>query len=145
MLTNPEESNFGEDIIIQLLLAAANSIIGPCFVLITVSWYANTNHGCIVRLLLWASSYPVLFSTISHLTAATSASHGIYYATYTGLAAVCIILSVYIIIYVDTLGLAMGLDGLRQKDRFRARERWQQPRGSLPVCLWRRLYLIVML
>lgn len=135
LLTNPGESNFGGDIVIQLLLAAADAIIGPCFALLTVAWYANTNSGCIMRLLLWASSYPVLISTVQIIIDAANGSDTVNNAVYAGLAAVCLFLSVYIFACVDMPGV-VRLDGGSRKGRLRGLEGWRKNPRSLPVRLW---------
>lgn len=135
LLMNPGAADFGGDIVLQLLLAASRAIIGPCLVLITAAWYSNTNGGSVVRLLLWASGYPVLGLTVYHVTVALNPSHRVYHGIHAGLATVCILLSVYIFARVDMPGVTMWLDGAHRKGRLRGREWWRQHRSSLPVCL----------
>lgn len=130
---NHDESDFGGDFVLQLLFATTNAIIGPCFVLLTAAWYANTSIGCIVRLLFWASSYPVLYSTVDHITVAAGGSYKVYYTICVSLAAVCILLSFYIFACVDMPGAARWLDCARRNGRTRDRESWGQTRRSLPV------------
>lgn len=136
LIKNPEESNFSGEIVLPLLLVATDAIIGPCFVLLTAAWYADTNGGCIVRLLLWASSYPILTSTIDFVAVAAQASDTAYNAIYAGLAAICILLSVYIFACVDMPGVATWLGGAHRNVRLRGRKKWQRHHPSLPVGLW---------
>lgn len=133
LLIHLDESDFGSDFVLQLLFATTNAIIGLCFVLITAAWYTNTNGGCIMRLLFWASSYPVLYSTIDHITVAAGGSHRVYYTICVSLAAVCILLSFYIFACVDMPGVTMWLDRARPKGRLRNRENWRHNRRALPV------------
>lgn len=128
-------SNFGGDFVLQLLFATTNAIIGPGLVLLTATWYANTKGGCVVRMLLWASGYPVLYSIIDHITVASGGGWGVYYAIYIGLAVICILLSFYIFTWVDMPGMTRWMDDSRQKSHLRDRERWKQNFHSLPVCL----------
>lgn len=126
-------SNFGGDFVLQLLSATTNAIIGPCLVLLTANWYANTNRGCVVRLLFWASGYPVLYSIIDHITVAAGGGWDVYYAIYVGLAVICILLSFYIFTCVDMPGVAMWLNCAERKGRTRDRKSWGQNRRPLPV------------
>lgn len=142
MLITHDVSNFGGDFVLQLLFATTNAIIGPCLVILTATWYANTNGGFVIRLLFWASGYPVLYSIIDHITVAAGGGYRVYYAIYVGLAVICILVSFYIFICVDMPGMTIWLDDTRQKGRLRDRERWRQNRHSLPVCLWNPVSLI---
>ncbi|KAG6353414.1 hypothetical protein INS49_005595 [Diaporthe citri] len=130
LLMDPGANDFGGDIVLQLLLAASRAVIGPCFVLLTAAWYANTNGGSIARLLLWASGYPVLFETVHYSTSFADSSSRVYYAMYCGFATVCILLSVYVFACVDMPGATMWLDIARRKGRLQGHERCQQLRSS---------------
>lgn len=130
LLTNPEESRFGGDIILLVLLTASNGIIGPFCVFLTAAWYAKGHSGCILRLLLWASSYPFLFTTVHEIADAAGISpQGIL----AGLATTCMILSVYIFACIDMPGVHIWPDGTRQKGRPRGRERWLRHFRPVPV------------
>lgn len=142
LLMNPGAADLGGEIVLQLLFVASRAIIGPCFVLLTAAWYANTNGCSIVRLLLWASDYPVLVLTVTHVSVAANASNTTYRAIYAGLATVCILLSVYIFTYVDMPGVSVWLDGARRRGRLQGPERWQQLRSSLQVGLYGDLTLL---
>lgn len=135
LLLNPGTADLGGDIALKLLLVASRVIIVPCFVLLTAAWYANTNGCSIVRLLLWASGYPLLVLSVTHVSVAANASNTVYRAIYAGLAKVCILLSVYIFTYVDMPGVSVWLDGARRRGQLQGPERWQQLRSSLQVCL----------
>lgn len=144
LLKDPMVADFGGDIILQLLFAASRAIIGPCFVLLTAAWYSNTNGGSTVRLLLWASGYPVLFSTVNYINFAATPSRRVHNAIYVGLSTVYILLSVYIFACVDMPGNTMWLDGARWKGRLRSRERWLQHHRLLPARFLVPLYYIVL-
>lgn len=133
LVTNPKESNFGGDIVLQVLLVATDAIIAPCFVLLTAAWYADTNGGCIVRLLLWASSYPVLISTTGFIADAVGTSTRVYESINVAFATICILLAVYISTCVSMPGVTTWLDGAHRNVRLRGRERWQRHRRPLPV------------
>ncbi|KAI7774778.1 hypothetical protein LA080_007815 [Diaporthe eres] len=135
LLLNPGAADLGGDIALQLLLVASRAIIVPCFVLLTAAWYANINGCSTVRLLLWASGYPLLVLAVTHVSVAANASNTVYRAIYAGIATVCILLSVYIFNYVDMPGVSVWLDGARRRGPLQGPERWQQLHSSLQACL----------